>query len=277
MRRTTWRRLLATVLACPLSLLLAGAATSAPAHAGSKPSGETRQGGYAALGVSFAAGVGAGASSGNCRRVANAYPALWAAAHHGEPFNFAACSGARIHDVITSQLSGLSSRTTLVSITVGGNDIGFTDVMKTCVTSGESACLKSIARAERTMDHVLPGAYDGLLRSVTKAAPHARVVVLGYPHLYADRACAAGMVTRRSQSAVNAAADHLDRVIAGRARAHKGAAFADVRPAFAGHGVCSADSWINPPSLLSVDASYHPTAQGQRKGYLPALGTASRP
>ncbi len=202
---------------------------------------------------------------------------MWAAAHRGEPFDFAACSGARAHDVITSQLSGLSSRTALVSLTVGGNDIGFADVMKTCVTRGENACLATVARAERTMDHVLPGTYDGLLQSVTKAAPHARVVVLGYPHLYADRACAAGMVTRRSQTALNAAADHLDRVIAGRARAHKGAVFADVRPAFAGHGVCSADSWINPPSLLTADVSYHPTAQGQRKGYLPALGAASRP
>ncbi|MFK0293522.1 SGNH/GDSL hydrolase family protein [Streptomyces sp. NPDC090442] len=259
-----------------MSLLLAGAATSASAYADSKPPVETRQGGYVALGDSFASGVGAGASSGNCRRAANAYPALWAAAHHGEPFGFAACSGAKIHDVVTSQLSGLSPRTALVSLTVGGNDIGFADVMKTCVARGEKACLESVARADRTMDHALPSAYDGLLQRVTKAAPHARVIVLGYPHLYADRACAAGMVTRRSQSALNAAADHLDRVIAGRARAHKGAVFADVRPAFAGHGVCSADSWINPPSLLTADVSYHPTAQGQRRGYLPALGTATR-
>ncbi|WP_277816860.1 SGNH/GDSL hydrolase family protein [Streptomyces sp. CT34] len=276
MTRATLRRRLAAALACPLSLLLAVAATTS-AYAGSKPPGGTREGGYAALGDSFASGVGAGESSGDCRRSPDAYPALWADAHPRGPFDFAACSGANIDDVITSQLPGLSPRTTLVSITVGGIDVGFSDVMKTCVMSSESSCLESVARAEQAMDDTLPGDYDVLLRSVQKAAPRARVVVLGYPHLYADRACLTGLVTQRKQSALNAAADHLDHVIADRARAHTGVAFADVRPAFAGHGICSDDSWINPPSLLTADVAYHPTARGQLRGYLPALEAAPEP
>ena len=48
----------------------------------------------------------------------------------------------------------------------------------------------------------------------------------------------------------------------------KDGAFADVRPAFTGHGLCGADPWIQ--GLTNPD-SFHPTAVGYRDGYLPAV------
>ncbi|MFE3183350.1 SGNH/GDSL hydrolase family protein [Streptomyces violascens] len=271
------RHRLAVTLAGPLSLLLACAATTTAHAATAEPSAKVGAvGGYAALGDSFASGVGAGRAGGDCRRSSLAHPALWAAGHHPGQFDFAACTGATSADVTAKQLSGLDRGTTLVSITVGGNDVGFADVMRTCTLSSESACLESVARSEKAVDHDLPGKLDAAYRAVKGKAAHARVVVLGYPHLFGRDACLMGPVTVREQSVLNAAADHLNRVTRDRARAH-GYVFADVTAAFAGHEICSADPWIHAPSLLTADVAYHPTEEGQREGYLPALTTAAGP
>jgi lysophospholipase L1-like esterase len=80
---------------------------------------------YVALGDSYSSGVGAGSTSGSCVQSPNAYGPLWAKANSAASFTFAACSGARTSDVINSQLSSLSASTTLVSITIGGNDANF--------------------------------------------------------------------------------------------------------------------------------------------------------
>src|SRR5437879_4006496 len=106
---------------------------------------------YVALGDSYSAGNGAGnyiSSSGDCHRSNSAYPALWASAHSPSSFTFAACSGAVTTDVTNSQLGSLSSSTGLVTLTIGGNDSGFSDVMTTCVTSTESTCVSRVNTAE---------------------------------------------------------------------------------------------------------------------------------
>src|SRR5258708_30437888 len=103
-------------LAAALTGLSAFAAT--PALAGGPIS-------YVALGASYSSGDGAGNySDGSCLQSANAYPVLWHNAHGGSFVN-ATCAGATTSDVISSQLGGLSASTTLVSITIGGNDVGF--------------------------------------------------------------------------------------------------------------------------------------------------------
>src|SRR4051812_3355519 len=100
-------------------------------------------GGYVALGDSYSSGVGAGSyisSSGDCKRSTKAHPYLWAAAHSPSSFDFTACSGARTGDVLANQLTPLSATTALVSVSIGGNDAGFADVMTTCVLQSDSSC-----------------------------------------------------------------------------------------------------------------------------------------
>jgi hypothetical protein len=53
--------------------------------------------------------------------------------------------------------------------------------------------------------------------------------------------------------------------------------FIDVRNRFASHGVCSADLWINGPSVSASVGPYHPTQRGYRDGYLDALDAATAP
>ncbi|MDJ0343118.1 SGNH/GDSL hydrolase family protein [Streptomyces sp. H10-C2] len=231
---------------------------------------------YAALGDSYSAGVGAGSydsASGSCKRSTKAYPALWAAAHAPSGFSFIACSGARTGDVVNNQLGALNSSTGLVSISIGGNDAGFSDVMTTCVLNSESTCLARIAQARAYADNTLPGLLDGVYNAIGSKAPNAHVVVLGYPHFYKIGGSCWGGLSDTSRAAINGAADELDTVISKRVADH-GFTFADVRGTFTGHELCSGSPWLN--SLTwPIDESYHPKAAGQSGGYLPAFSGAA--
>ncbi|WP_280691649.1 SGNH/GDSL hydrolase family protein [Kitasatospora sp. GAS204B] len=231
---------------------------------------------YVALGDSYAAGVGAGnydSSSGNCSRSYNAFPELWSSANSPASFSFVACSGAKTGDVLNSQLSAVNSSTTLISITIGGNDAGFASTMETCVLQGTSACLSSVATDESYADNTLPGQLGQVYSAIRAKAPNAHVVVLGYPHLYeVPGSCWFG-ISDTSRTAINGAADTLDTVI-NKAAANAGFTFADVRSAFSGHEICSNDEWLH-STTLPIDESYHPTADGQSLGYLPVFENAA--
>ncbi|GGV24473.1 lipase 1 [Actinomadura cremea] len=226
---------------------------------------------YVALGDSYSSGTGAGnydPGSGACTRSANAYPNLWAAQNETESYQFAACSGATSTDVASGQLGALSAGTTLVSITVGGNDAGFSDVMLTCVLQSTSACESRVAEAERYIANTLPGRLDDLYGKIRDRAPEARVVVLGYPRLYTVVSGCIG-IGNTKRKALNGAADALDGTIE-KAAGRAGFVWSDVRDEFDGHELCSGDDWLNAVAWPFED-SYHPTARGHRLGYLPAF------
>ncbi|WP_242905042.1 SGNH/GDSL hydrolase family protein [Actinomadura terrae] len=233
---------------------------------------------YLALGDSSAAGLGAqdyDPASGACQRSRNAYPALWARAHPAARFVFRACSSATTADVMRTQLGDLSARTRLVSVTAGISDPDMADVSMVCAFQDDRSCEARTARARAFIDRRLPRHLDALYRAIRSKARTARVVVLGYPRSFTGgRACPAGM-TPAKQAAMNRVVDEVNAVTAGRAAAHR-FAFDDVQRAFTPHGVCSADTWINPPKLPLIE-SYLPNAAGHRLGYLPALSAAARP
>ncbi|MFI0483352.1 SGNH/GDSL hydrolase family protein [Actinomadura sp. 9N215] len=231
---------------------------------------------YVALGDSYSSGTGAGSydpASGACKRSANAYAELWAAANSTSSFKFVACSGATTATVASGQLGALSSSTTLVSITVGGNDAGFADVMQTCVLGSDSTCKSRVAQAETYMKGTLPGRLDSVYSQIRAKAPSARVVVLGYPRLYKIVNVCVGL-SNAKRTALNQAADTLDGVIA-KAAGGAGFTWSDVRDEFSGHELCSGDDWLNSVTI-PIDDSYHPTALGHRLGYLPALKASAR-
>ncbi|MFD0684749.1 SGNH/GDSL hydrolase family protein [Actinomadura fibrosa] len=226
---------------------------------------------YVALGDSYSSGTGAGnydSASGSCNRSANAYPNLWAAAHTTASYKFVACSGATTTSVADGQLGALDSSTTLVSITVGGNDAGFSSVMQTCVLNSDSACLSAVDTAKSYMVNTLPGRLDSVYAKIRAKAPSARVVVLGYPRLYKIVSVCVGL-SNTKRTALNGAADTLDGTISS-ASGRAGFTFSDVRDEFGGHELCSGEDWLNSVTI-PIGSSYHPTAKGHRLGYLPAL------
>jgi lysophospholipase L1-like esterase len=249
-----------------------------PALAAAVPASAQSRVNYVALGDSYSSGVGAGSyssSSGSCDRSANAYSALWDAANQPAFYISVACSGATTGTVISSQLSALSSATTLVSITIGGNDVGFSSVMETCVLLPTSSCVQAVATAEGEIGSQLPGELNSVLADIKADAPDARVVVLDYPELY-DLSKSSGCIglSTTDRTDLNQAADQLDSQIQAAAGRY-GDVFADVRSAFAGHEICDSSSWLHSVNFLDISESYHPTASGQSGGYEPVFSQSA--
>ncbi|MGW4159266.1 SGNH/GDSL hydrolase family protein [Streptomyces sp. NPDC004788] len=232
---------------------------------------------YVALGDSYSSGVGAGSydsASGDCKRSTKAYPVLWKNANAPSSFAFTACSGAKTGDVTANQLGPLSTATDLVSITIGGNDAGFSDVMTTCVLQSEATCINRINQAKAYVDSTLPGKLDSVYSAIRSKAPNAHVVVLGYPRFYQlNGTCVAGL-SETERAAINDASDYLNAATAKRA-ANFGYTFASAVPAFTGHEICSSSSWLHSVNWLNIGESYHPTATGQASGYLPTFSGAA--
>jgi lysophospholipase L1-like esterase len=255
--------LAATTGAAAAITLAAGAA----AHASSDS--------YVALGDSYSSGVGAGnytSGSGSCDQSTNAYPYLWDAANSPSSFTNATCSGATTSTVESSQLSGLSSSTTLVSITVGGNDVGFSGVMETCILEGTSACESAVSNAESQAESTLPGELDTVYSDIQSDAPNAHVVVIGYPEFYdlAQSGSCAGL-SYDSRSAINGGADTLDNVISTEVAKYSNFSYVDIRPYFSGHEICDSSAWLHSFVLTDTTESYHPTATGQADAFYPAF------
>ncbi|MER5595633.1 SGNH/GDSL hydrolase family protein [Streptomyces sp. NPDC002265] len=264
MRRVRSLSVLATLaLAIMFSLVLTGPAQAAgPA--------------YVALGDSYSAGNGAGnydSSSGDCHRSLSAYPYLWKNAHAPSSFADTSCSGAVTTDVTNNQLGPLNSATGLVSLTIGGNDAGFADVMTTCVTGSDSTCVNRVAQAESYAQNTLPARLDATYNAIRAKAPNAKVVVLGYPHMYTLNVFCVGLSDTKHRK-IDEASDVIDSVIAARAAAH-GFVFGDVRGTFNNHELCSGDDYLHSLVVSPSWESYHPTATGHSSGYYPVLNANS--
>lgn len=246
---------LATAFATALAPLLAAGAASAQSSVH-----------YVALGDSYSSGLGAGSylpASGSCDQSSLAYPARWAGANQPASYLSEACAGATTSDVLSSQVGALSAATTLVSITIGGNDVGFASVMATCVLLPTGSCVSAIDHAENLVATQLPGELDAVLTAIRADAPNARVVVLDYPDFYdlaRSSSCIGLSTTDRTD--LNQGADQLDSAIAAAAGRH-GDVFKDVRSYFTGHEICDSSSWLHSVNLLDISESYHPTAAGQ--------------
>ncbi|RYE74532.1 MAG: SGNH/GDSL hydrolase family protein, partial [Myxococcales bacterium] len=136
---------------------------------------------YVALGDSYAAGVGAGEHAGPCWRTDAGYP-LEVARGLGEDLSWQACIGATVADVRREQLAALDADATHVSITVGGNDIGFAPVL---VSAAQPAWMSDtdvvLDGALRLLREELPNRLRRLYADVRAAAPDAEILVTTYP------------------------------------------------------------------------------------------------
>jgi lysophospholipase L1-like esterase len=232
---------------------------------------------YVALGDSYASGLGADsytAESGSCKRSTNAYPAVWAANNAPTSYLSAACSGADTTSVLNSQLSALNSSTTLVSLTVGGNDVGFSSIMTTCVLYGTTECVAAVQAAENKAQTELPGKLDTLYNAIRSRTPSARVVVVDYPEFYQLGTTFCVGLSETSRAKINEGINLLDGVIKSAASRH-GFVFADVRSIFVGHQLCSGAKWLHALNYAELSVSYHPFASGQISGYYPVFRSAA--
>jgi lysophospholipase L1-like esterase len=227
---------------------------------------------YVALGDSYSSGTGTRSYTldSTCQRSIYAYPYLVAQARPNTTLSFAACSGAKTGDVLSKQISSVTSDSRFVSITIGGNDAGFSSVITQCALPWPWSCDSNITNAQNYIRNTLPGQLDNVYNAISSHAPTATVIVLGYPRLFMGVDCNAGtFFSGDEMTKLNATADLLKSITSARAAAH-GFVFKDPIPAFVGHAVCSSTEWLNGLSD-PVSDSYHPNRLGHSSGYAPLV------
>ena len=137
-------------------------------------------GNYVAQGDSFASGTGTREYyDSGCQRSNHSY-AKQLAAQEGMALSHVACSGARIPNVRANQLGALSAATDLVTISIGGNDAGFSSVITQCAKPWPFTCTGDINNARNYINNTLPGQLDALYTEIETRAPNAQVIVVGY-------------------------------------------------------------------------------------------------
>ena len=228
---------------------------------------------YVALGDSYSSGVGTRSyieDGTECQRSTLAYPSL-IAAQRSYALDFRACSGATIPDVSNTQLGALNAGTSYVTISVGGNDAGFADVLTECATPWWAGdCDGAIDQAQAYINNTLPGALSSLYGSIRSLAPNATVVVVGYPRIFMGEDCnAATWFSPEEEARLNEMADLINSRTSAQASA-RGFSFANPTNAFLGHAVCDNPEWINGLSN-PISESYHPNRDGQASGYTPTV------
>lgn len=221
---------------------------------------------YVALGDSYAAGQGAAPyTDPGCFVSRKGYPVIADNLKDIQLTANAGCSGYTIQNVVNSLPGRVSTGTEIVTVTVGGNDLGTTNVLLSCLSNPNSAeCAGALGTAlTRLTDGSLAGELGAMVGAIRFHSPNAKVVLTGYPRLFApDHAFA---------PVANTLADSLNLVIANVA-AGTGSQFVNVAPAFAAHGIGSAEPWINFNSAGIQDpANFHPNTQGYRQGYYASL------
>ena len=252
---------------------------------------------YVALGDSYSAGLGAGGydfSSGACYRSGLAYPygvnlAMGRLVSGGTAFVFKPCSGATVSDFFGSEgseppqisfLEGIPAHSVgLVTLTIGGNDLGFVSVMSYCATRkpGAPSCQEhsqgavggKLANFEKDLSFLF-----ARIKGEPSLASDAKVVVLGYPQFFPPgqpAGCPTGDPYGGPHTFLRTDMAWIDGVIkeadADISRAAGAAGFTYVPTSFSGHQLCQPDPWLNAATVLKDGvvkiASFHPNAAGQ--------------
>ncbi|MCW2997198.1 MAG: Triacylglycerol lipase, partial [Solirubrobacterales bacterium] len=227
---------------------------------------------YVALGDSYSSGTGTRTYfDSGCQRSVYSYPYLLSQQRANTQLVFAACSGAKTGDVLNDQVSQLNAATGIVTITVGGNDAGFSSVITECAKpEWASVCDTRVNSAKSYISNTLPGQLNNVYSQIKSRSPSARVVVLGYPRLFMGVDCNGGTwFDSDDMVMLNQTADLLNSVLSGRAAAY-GFTFKNPTSAFTGHAVCSSTEWLNGLSNPTGE-SYHPNRTGHSSGYLPLV------
>lgn len=262
----------ASILALCCGVLAGPAATAAKPDKG-KPGGATATTDYVALGDSYSSGNGTFAAnlSWGCYRSTYAYPYLVAQQRADTDLTFVACQGATTEDVVGSQVRSLDAGTDVVTLTIGGNDIGFSDLIFGCAGDNSSGCDAAVAEANRKIDNELPAKLDAAYAAIRSGAPNAQVIVLGYGRFFGnDLSCAAADgVTAGEAAALNGVADNLDATIAAEA-AEDGFAYQSGIVPFTGHDVCARTPYLNGHSWSIADM-WHPSRAGHADGMAPLV------
>jgi lysophospholipase L1-like esterase len=259
-----------SLLAAVAVAFSASVAFGAPAQAARVAAGD-----YVALGDSYASGVGDLAvpylpESGDCKQSPNSYPRTFAKNHSNVTLKDMTCSGATSVDVREKQMSALSDKTTLVTLTVGGNDAGFVNAATACLTGTDDECTFATNLGAYYSRTKLTDDLAALYADIKARAPKAQIYVLGYPRVIDPEGTGScGAITpnalRRKQ--MTHMADHMAEGIQDATKRVSGVTFIDMRLPFAGHEACTTEPFVNGVDANHITEIFHPNDYGHRVVY----------
>ncbi|MGH2944154.1 MAG: SGNH/GDSL hydrolase family protein [Solirubrobacteraceae bacterium] len=275
-----------------------GAALAPAAGAGAADPGP-----YVALGDSFTAAplvLNQGVTPLGCFRSDRNYPSIVAFAIGVTQFRDASCSGATTEDMTRRQPVLLSANipqfdalrpdATLVTVGIGGNDVGLVGAVVRCLGLGLLAPTgKSCRRAfaKKGGGDRLAGAIDATgpkiaatLDGIHARAPLARVLLVGYPNVAPDGKGCFPLVPLSPDDLV-----YLDEMlrrtnsVLARQAAANGAEYVDTYSDSGGHDVCSPPGtrWFEGVVPTRLAAPVHPNAYGAAAMARSVLRVLGRP
>jgi len=219
-----------------------------------------------------------------CLRSPRAYPVQVAAAL-GASLTNVACPSAGVADMTAAQRTGLGTNPpqlnalapddSLVVLTLGGDDIGFMNVLDECLelsftdpwgspcrahyTSGGTDQLAALVKAEAPR-------ITAVLSDIAARAPQARIVVVGYPDMFplGGGCWPAVPITDGDIGYLRGIELQLNAMLAADAEA-AGATFVNTYTPTIGHDFCQPETIRDVEGLLpgSLALPFHPNARGQ--------------
>jgi lysophospholipase L1-like esterase len=265
------------------------------------PPGDAGPPHYVSLGDSYTAAPLVPSQTGSpagCLRSTHSYPFLVAAGTGAATFTDVSCQGATTANMTHPQSvplgtnppeeNALSVRTTLVTLQIGGNNIGFSDIIIHCTTLSLTNPFGSPCK-----DHYTSGGTDKLRAKINAAAPkvaadlqgihadapNARVFLVGYPVILPNSGDGCWPVVPIAYGDVpylRGVEKALNSMLASVAAANN-ATFVDTYTSSIGHDVCQAPgtNWVEGLIPTSPAAPFHPNRLGEQnmaRQVLAALG-----
>ena len=240
----------------------------------------------AALGDSYSSGNGTPGASGDCARSPQAWPELvpdlvnqMAGRSIIQPdVDLLACSGAESNGPSTEEedlpaqvlaLKALRPVPTVITVTTGGDDgrndgVGFRKVLTRCVGPVSLAyCDEAFTDEYDWIRKNEPRILEEAYRSITAADRAARVLAVGYPHIF-KRGDGCNGYSASDVAEFNTLTDSLNSAIRRAAARVPGVTYVNTTGVFAGHELCSKDPWaVSPRNILRRHDWLHPNAGGQ--------------
>jgi lysophospholipase L1-like esterase len=225
---------------------------------------------YVALGSSYAAGPGIPTQSGGvCTRSSHNYPNMVAAKLKLSLVDVS-CSGATTANVLTTsqstnppQIDAVTSDTSLVTFTVGGNDIGYTAAAFSCGMRG-AACTSDPAQLASSLA-TLKTSLTTMVSTIRSKAASAKIVLVTYPRLVPPTACTALNFSQEGNQVVGSMGQGLEQVFVEVAKTTH-VLLADPYVIGQTHGPCAPPDarWIA-GQMVTVGFPYHPTPLGHEE------------
>ncbi|WP_149361470.1 SGNH/GDSL hydrolase family protein [Lolliginicoccus suaedae] len=236
---------------------------------------------YVALGDSRAAGPSTlQFLNDSCGRTAESYPRLLSEWLRPEFFTFAACSGATVEDILDMpqetrsgpkplQLDAVTPETTLITISIGGNDVRWYDIARRCFTKdegGDRECRNDPETRIAAMESLRPlrPRLDRLLGTLQERAPKALIFLASHGGTVGNRGCWPSVPA--SDADARFIADYQDRMnaIIKAAADHAGITYVDLASRSVGHDACQPKplKWYEGNVTTSTSLSMHPNNTG---------------